>query len=243
MQKILQRLNHRKVFRAATVYSVVAWLLMQILDIVLPTFNAPLWVNQTLLLLLLLGLPLVTILAWLMDGQTEELDEQKITTSQQRKSLIFGGSASSSLAFGLIFLAVTFLLMDRFLFSSNERASTIQNSTDVNQQIVQRTSITLPSNQSIALAEMMPLGVGRKSLAISSQGNFLAYAANESGSLKIYIRPMDSFEAYPLNGTEGGFSPFFSPDEQWLGFLTPTHILKIPVSGGSPQSLTESTNV
>ena len=243
MQKILQTLNHRKVFRVATVYSVVAWLLMQILDIVLPTFNAPLWVNQTLLLLLLLGLPLVTILAWLMDGQTEELDEQKITASQQRKSLIFGGSASSSLAFGLIFLAVTFLLMDRFLFSSNERASTIQNSTDVNQQIVQRTSITLPSNQSIALAEMMPLGVGRKSLAISSQGNFLAYAANESGSLKIYIRPMDSFEAYPLNGTEGGFSPFFSPDEQWLGFLTPTHILKIPVSGGSPQSLTESTNV
>ena len=79
MQKMLQRLNHRKVFRAATVYSVVAWLLMQILDIVLPTFNAPLWVNQTLLLLLLLGLPLVTILAWLMDGQSEELDEQKIT--------------------------------------------------------------------------------------------------------------------------------------------------------------------
>ena len=67
MQKILRSLNRRKVFRVATVYSVVAWLIMQILDIVLPTFNAPLWINQTLLLLLFLGLPLVTILAWLMD--------------------------------------------------------------------------------------------------------------------------------------------------------------------------------
>ena len=243
MQNFLQRLNHRKVFRVATVYSVVAWLLMQILDIVLPTFNAPLWVNQTLLLLLLLGLPLVTILAWLMDSHTEEENEQKITASQQQKSFTTGGSIVNSLAFGLIFLAVTFLLMDRFLFSSNEQVNNSQNNGNTSQQIVQRTNILLPYDQTIALAEMMPLGVGRKSIAISNQGNFLAYVANESGSLKIYIRPMDSFEAYPLNGTEGGFSPFFSPDEQWLGFLTPTHILKIPVSGGSPQSLTESTNV
>ena len=243
MQKILQSLKRRKVFRVATVYSVVAWLIMQILDIVLPTFNAPLWINQTLLLLLFLGLPLVTILAWLMDEQSEEIDAQNTTIPEHRRSLIFGGSAISTLAFGLIFLAVTFLLLDRFLFSSVEPGSVVQSSSNANQQIVQRTSITLPSDQSIALAEMMPLGVGRKSLAISNQGNFLAYVANEYGSLKIYIRPMDSFEAYPLDGTEGGFSPFFSPDEQWLGFVTPTHILKIPVSGGSPQSLTESTNV
>ena len=243
MQNFLHRLNHRKVFRVATVYSVVAWLLMQILDIVLPTFNAPLWVNQTLLLLLLLGLPLVTILAWLMDSHTEEENEQKINASQQQKSFITGGSIVNSLAFGLIFLAVTFLLMDRFLLSSNEQANNSQNNGNTSQQIIQRTNILLPSDHTIALAEMMPLGVGRKSIAISNQGNFLAYVANESGSLRIYIRPMDSFEAYPLNGTEGGFSPFFSPDEQWLGFLTPTHILKIPVSGGSPQTLTESTNV
>ena len=172
MQKILQSLNRRKVFRVATVYSVVAWLIMQILDIVLPTFNAPLWINQTLLLLLFLGLPLVTILAWLMDEQSEEIDAQNITIPEHRRSLIFGGSAISTLAFGLIFLAVTFLLLDRFLFSSIEPGSVVQNSSNANQQIVQRTNITLPSDQSIALAEMMPLGVGRKSLAISNQGNF-----------------------------------------------------------------------
>ena len=103
MQNFLHRLNHRKVFRVATVYSVVAWLLMQILDIVLPTFNAPLWVNQTLLLLLLLGLPLVTILAWLMDSHTEEENEQKINASQQQKNFITGGSIDNSLAFGLIY--------------------------------------------------------------------------------------------------------------------------------------------
>ena len=61
---------------------------MQILDIVLPTFNAPLWINQTLLLFFL-GLPLVTILAWLMDEQSEEIDAQNITIPEHRRSLIF----------------------------------------------------------------------------------------------------------------------------------------------------------
>ena len=46
---------------------------MQILDIVLLTFNAPLRINQTLYYFYL-GLPLVTILAWLMDEQSEEID-------------------------------------------------------------------------------------------------------------------------------------------------------------------------
>ena len=108
MQNFLHRLNHRKVFRVATVYSVVAWLLMQILDIVLPTFNAPLWVNQTLLLLLLLGLPLVTILAWLMDSHTEEENEQKINASQQQKSFITGKRLLNIMEFFINYITVKY---------------------------------------------------------------------------------------------------------------------------------------
>ena len=239
---IFKDIHKRKVFRVATVYSVAAWLLMQVLDIVLPTFNAPQWVNQTLLLLLLLGLPLVTIIAWVMeDKNTHVGTEQKV--SLNANTAIFAESTIMSIAFGVVFISVVFLLGDRFVFSSDSRP---QNSNSSNSNLslgVQRSSINLGADQTFALAELMPLGVGRKSVAISNQGNFLAYVANQNGELKIYIRPLDSFEAYPLDGTEGGFSPFFSPDEQWLGFLPPTHIMKIPVAGGRPQTLTEAGNV
>ena len=215
---------------------------MQILDIVLPTFNAPQWVNQTLLLLLLLGLPLVTILAWVIDDKNAQAT-QNHESSFSINTAIFSESSKISLAFGAMFIAIVFLFADRFIISDGQRSSyetSFVSSATLN---VQRSSINVLSNQTIALADMMPLGVGRKSIAISREGNFLAYVANELGEMKIYIRPMDSFETYGLDGTEGGFSPFFSPDEQWLGFLTPTHIMKIPVSGGSPQRLTEAANV
>ena len=117
---IFKDIHKRKVFRVATVYSVAAWLLMQVLDIVLPTFNAPQWVNQTLLLLLLLGLPLVTIIAWVMeDKNTHVGTEQKV--SLNANTAIFAESTIMSIAFGVVFISVVFLLGDRFVFSSDSR--------------------------------------------------------------------------------------------------------------------------
>ncbi len=45
MGKLFEELKRRKVFRVAAVYAVVAWLLIQIADVVLPTFGAPGWVG------------------------------------------------------------------------------------------------------------------------------------------------------------------------------------------------------
>ena len=49
MGNLFQELKRRKVFRVAAVYAIVAWLLIQIAGEVLPTFNAPEWVNQTII--------------------------------------------------------------------------------------------------------------------------------------------------------------------------------------------------
>ena len=45
MGNLFQELKRRKVCRVATVYAVVAWLLIQVAGEILPTFNAPQWVN------------------------------------------------------------------------------------------------------------------------------------------------------------------------------------------------------
>jgi TolB-like protein len=67
MSNLIQELQRRKVFRVAAVYAVVAWLLIQVVDVVLPTFNAPQWVNQSIILLLMLGLPVTVVVAWAFD--------------------------------------------------------------------------------------------------------------------------------------------------------------------------------
>ena len=72
-------------------------------------------------------------------------------------------------------------------------------------------------------------------LAISSDGRTIGYVANRDGVARLYVRPLSSFEATPLAGTEGAFSPFFSPDGRWVGFFAQDKMKKIPVGGGAAQ--------
>ncbi len=61
---LFTELKRRNVFRVGATYAVLAWVLMQVADIVLPAFNAPQWVLQVFLFFLILGFPLALVLSW-----------------------------------------------------------------------------------------------------------------------------------------------------------------------------------
>jgi serine/threonine-protein kinase len=63
------------------------------------------------------------------------------------------------------------------------------------------------------------------------------YVARQGGTQQLYLRAMDSLEAKPIPDTEGGASPFFSPDGQWVGFFAGGKLKKVPVSGGGALTL------
>jgi serine/threonine-protein kinase len=67
-------------------------------------------------------------------------------------------------------------------------------------------------------------------LAISPDGSKMVQVANH----RLYLRSLDSLTSVELHGTEGGVSPFFSPDGQWVGFFAGGQTKKIPVTGGAP---------
>ena len=56
-------LKRRNVYKVAVAYAIVGWLVIQISSTVLPTFHAPEWVVQTLMVLVALGFPSLVI-AW-----------------------------------------------------------------------------------------------------------------------------------------------------------------------------------
>ena len=60
----LGELRWRNAFKVCAAYVVMTWLLIQVTDIVLPTFSASESVGQTFTLLLILGFPVAVILAW-----------------------------------------------------------------------------------------------------------------------------------------------------------------------------------
>lgn len=64
MKHFFQELKRRNVYRVAIAYAVVAWLVIQVASILLPTFEAPSWVMKVLTLVLIIGFPIALVLAW-----------------------------------------------------------------------------------------------------------------------------------------------------------------------------------
>ncbi len=82
--------------------------------------------------------------------------------------------------------------------------------------------------------------IGTTAVAISPDGRRLAYsAARGNEPSRIYLRELSEYAASPIPGTEGGDSPFFSPDGQWVGFFTEKKLRKIAIAGGTPVTIYE----
>lgn len=73
-------------------------------------------------------------------------------------------------------------------------------------------------------------------LTISHDGTKLVFKANN----KFYLRRMNSMDPVIIPGTENGSTPFFSTDDQWLGFFRNGKMEKISVIGGTSVSLADA---
>ena len=61
---LIEELKRRNVFRVGIAYVVVAWLTIQVADVVLDNFGAPAWIFRVLMFLLAVGFPFAIIFAW-----------------------------------------------------------------------------------------------------------------------------------------------------------------------------------
>ena len=58
----------------------------------------------------------------------------------------------------------------------------------------------------------------------------------------LYKRKLDENAVQAINGTEGGFAPFLSPDNRWVAYIADNKLKKVSLSGGAPQILTDAPN-
>ena len=84
----------------------------------------------------------------------------------------------------------------------------------------------------------LPADVAAVDVALSPDGRLLLYnTLDRSGTPRgLYLRALDQLEGTFLV-PDGGASPFFSPDGQWVAFFTRTQLQKVPVTGGSVQTV------
>ncbi len=128
-KKYFEELKRRKVFRSALAYLAVAWVLIEVASVVLPTFDIPPIVLKALIILLVLGFPVNLVFSWVYDVTPEGLKKTDEIPDTDEPSKI-KGRRLNRIIIGFLSLAVILLLYNQFGRSkpeNNPATVTVQN--------------------------------------------------------------------------------------------------------------------
>ncbi len=222
----LGEIRRRKVFQVAAVYAVMAWLIIQVVDVVSDPLKLPEWLATVVIVLLAVGFPIAMVLAWAFDlTPTGIRPEAKARASDSRSQL--PGHSLTLVLQTLVLLAVGFLVFDHFFLGSREP------SYSPDAQRVRRFAFDLPWQK------MTNWGDFR--VRISPQGTHLAYPGSDGNRTTINLRPLDSLDSITLvSPSAEPWNLEFSPDGERLAFIKNSRQLQtVSIRGGRPDTIFE----
>lgn len=116
---IINDLKERKVIRTAISYAVVAFVIMQIMEIVFPAFDFPQWTQQFVIILLFLGFPIAIVISWIFDKNPDGIS--KTSSNPKQKSLTWKIGLASS-----VFALILYFSFDNLFFNNDIDGTNIQ---------------------------------------------------------------------------------------------------------------------
>jgi len=120
---LFNELKRRNVFRVGIAYTVVAWLVAQVVDLVLENFGAPAWFMRSLLVILAAGLPISIVFAWAFEMTPEGIKKEKDVDRSQSVTGVTGRKLDRMII-GIMAVVIAFLILDRFVLK-DESAQTV----------------------------------------------------------------------------------------------------------------------
>jgi len=113
LSQLFEELKRRNVFRVGIAYAVVAWLIIQVADIVLDNIAAPDWLMKALMFFLLIGFPIAVLFAWAYEMTPEGIKREKDVDRSTSITQHTGQKLNRTIIVVLV-AAVGFLLVDKF---------------------------------------------------------------------------------------------------------------------------------
>ena len=104
LREFLAELRRRHVFRVAVAYAVVAFVVLQVVDIAFPALHLPDWTLTFVVLVAIFGFPIAMVLAWVFDITAEGVRRTEPSAGLDSRSA--PGLSSRSLAFGAAVLVI-----------------------------------------------------------------------------------------------------------------------------------------
>lgn len=122
MKDFIEELKRRNVLKVAVVYVVTGWLIVQVLDAIVPMLLLPDWVGRAILLLLIVGFPVALILAWAFELTPEGIKRDRDVTPAERSGYDKGRKIDFVII-GLLVIAVGYLVVDKFMLRGDARVA------------------------------------------------------------------------------------------------------------------------
>ncbi len=129
----------------------MAWLVMQVADVILNNIVAPGWIFHVLLLFLSIGLPFAVFFAWAFEMTPEglkresEVDRSQSITTKTGRKLDF-------LIIGVLVLTLGYFAYDKFVLSASRDAALVEATTQaVTEQAATEPEASAESDKSIAV--------------------------------------------------------------------------------------------
>lgn len=110
---LFDELKRRNVFRVGIAYLVLGWVLLQVVDVVVPILVLPDWVARLVLLLLGIGFPVVLVFAWAFELTPEGVKREKDVDRSQSITRHTGRKLDYTII-AILAIAVALLLLDRY---------------------------------------------------------------------------------------------------------------------------------
>ena len=121
-QRFFAELKRRRVFRVMAVYGAVGFILMQIVELLVPALLLPEWTYRFIALLLLLGFPIAVILAWAFELTPEGVKRTEDAAPGELTQII-EAPASTRWPAGLLALAGVMALLAGAWYVGRQSAS------------------------------------------------------------------------------------------------------------------------
>lgn len=118
-------LKRRNVFKVGLAYAVSAWVLLQVVDLVLENIAAPDWVIQVFMLALAIGFPLALFFAWAFELTPDGVKLEKDVDRSQSITQKTGQKITRNTAIALA-IAVVLLLVDRFTMETSTEPAVLE---------------------------------------------------------------------------------------------------------------------
>jgi TolB-like protein/Tfp pilus assembly protein PilF len=112
---LVGELRRRNIFKVSLAYMIVSWITVQVADVILPTFQAPDWVMQVLVLFLILAFPVAVLLAWAFDLTPQGLKPTS-DFDQTQSITVETGQKLNHVVIALLGIAVVVLIIDNYIF-------------------------------------------------------------------------------------------------------------------------------